>query len=270
MKPRNLFGVQARLLLLVGVSVLPFLFFTLYSAAQRRADELENVHDNAMALARQVAAEQSQILGHTRQWMLGVALSHDSAGDPLLRSDCERRMRILLQSYPLYSQVSIADPRGNVVCTGKPLPVPVNIADRDYFRLAVETRGFALSNAIVGRATGRRTIVAAQALVDGKQKILGVLLAALDLDWVQRLLSRVKLPSGAVVSLIDAEGTIYARFPDPESFTGRTIPDVEGFKRKTASVSEGYAEVRGLDGIERIVAYAQLTSWPGAREYVRI
>ena len=44
--------------------------------------------------------------------------------------------------------------------------------------------------------------------------------AALDLAWLTQLTGEARLPDGASLSILDSQGTILARFPDPEKWTG--------------------------------------------------
>src|SRR5690606_25369633 len=47
--------------------------------------------------------------------------------------------------------ITIADARGNLVCSSGPLKPPVNVADRPYFKEVLATRRFVLSDYVLGR-----------------------------------------------------------------------------------------------------------------------
>jgi len=263
-------GFRFRAVLLAGLAVLPMLVFVVFLSHQQRADELQRMSQRAQALAGLVAGEQAQVLSQSRQLMTGLAMSSHSLTTGLLGPQCIRHLQQLLDAYDIYYQVVVADPQGNVRCAAQPLRKPVNIADRGYFQQAVATQKFSLSPVIVGRDSGRYMVAAAQALLDARGGVAGVLVAALDLRWVGEFLSHAELPKDTLVSIVDSSGTILARFPGTGSYAGKTIPDLEQFRRVVAGGHDGLFESQGLDSLERFIAYSRIPGLPGAPIYMRV
>lgn len=249
-------GIRARAILLAGLSILPMLALVLFLSYQQRAQEMRETGERTQVLARVVAAQQTQILAQTRQLMTGLALSPQRYAGELLGERCASHLAALLDAFPIYHQVFFALPDGGVRCAARPLRKPVNIADREYFRRALATRAFTLSGVIYGRDSHAYTVAAAQPLIGAADRVLGVLVASVDLYWIGDTLRTAALPDNTVVSLVDASGTILARFPGTGSYLGRKVPDLEFFRSAIAdSVSEP-AESTDGDGLERFVSYA--------------
>ncbi len=69
---------------------------------------------------------------------------------------------------------------------------------------------------------------------------------------------------GAVVSLLDLNGTLIARVPDVPQYRGRLLPGLRAAKDSHGAAREGFIEYAGLDGVARLGAYARIPGdeWP--------
>ena len=255
-------GIRGRAMLLAGLSVLPMLGLVLFLSQQQRAQEMRNSARQAQVLANMVAAEQTQIIAQARQLMSGLELSPDSVGAALLGPRCGSRLAALLDAYPIYHQVFFTLPDGEVRCAARPLRQPVNIADREYFRRALATRAFTLSGVIFGRDSRVYTIAAAQPLLGNDGRILGVLVASVDLNWIGGTLSAAALPKNTLVSLVDGTGTILARFPASGAYVGRKVADVGRFRAALERGGTGLRAATDGDGLERFVSYSKIPDLP--------
>jgi signal transduction histidine kinase/CheY-like chemotaxis protein/HAMP domain-containing protein len=79
------------------------------------------------------------------------------------------------------------------------------------------------------------------------------------------------LPADSVVVVVDADGTVLIREPDPEGkWTGKPAPEAGAGALAVSNGCRGYAEVLGLDGIPRLSAIEPL-QWVGDKcVYVRV
>ncbi|HUJ87522.1 MAG TPA: cache domain-containing protein, partial [Burkholderiales bacterium] len=252
---------------LAGLSILPMLGLVLFLSYQQRAQEMRETAERVVVLARVVAAQQTQILDQARQLLGGMASSSEGVGAELLGKGCAERLGALLDSYSIYHQVFFALPDGRVRCAARALRKPVNIRDREYFRRALATRGFTLSGVIFGRDSRVYTVAAAQPLLGAAGRVLGVLVASVDLQWIGDTLRGAALPADTVVSLVDASGTTLARFPGGGSYLGKKVPDFEFFQSAIAEGITDPTESTDGDGLERFVSYARL---PGRDLYLRL
>ena len=91
---------------------------------------------------------------------------------------------------------------------------PVNVADRAYFLSAMETRGFAIGEFQIGRITEKATISFGYPILDADGRVQAVVAAAMDLAWLNQLMADAELPEGALLLVIDRNGTILVRLSD--------------------------------------------------------
>lgn len=246
--------LRARLALVVVLASLPPLGLVSYLSYERYQDARHDAFQNALNLARLAANEQSQLIDVTRQLLVILA-----SIPPVRRfeADCNALLAETLTHDPSYTNLGVADASGNVRCSAIPLKSPINIADRDYFRHAVTYRDFGVGNYQIGRATGKSSLNVGYPIVDESHELAGVVYAALSLDWLNRTLRVAGLPAGSSVLLVDAGGTVYARYPKPLSI-GKNLRHMPLISHLLAKGGDGVTQGPGLDGVERLHGFAPL------------
>ncbi len=90
-----------------------------------------------------------------------------------------------------------------------------------------------------------------------------VVFAAMDLSWLNHLMAAADLPEGAALVVIDRNGTILARYPNPQTWVGQSGTRDPLFQAMFAQ-GQGTAELSGMDGIPRIYAFTGLRGLPEA------
>lgn len=153
---------------------------------------------------------------------------------------------------------------GDVICSGVPLPRPVNVADRGYFRGALATRQFTVGEYAIGRASGKASLLVAHPVMVQEGTVARVIPAGIDLAWLNRLAAAVPLPGEAVLNITDASGIILARHPDPERWVGKSAAELPAFKALRTRPGESVAEAAGIDGVLRLYAVSPLAAARGA------
>jgi diguanylate cyclase (GGDEF)-like protein/PAS domain S-box-containing protein len=131
------------------------------------------------------------------------------------------------------------------------------IADRGYFRAAVDTRKLAIDGPLRTGSNGDHVVVFARPVLASDDHVAGVVTVSArlrDLEWLLDL--RGAAPSGTVVSIVNARGDVLARNLDPQRWIGRSVLGVGNARAHLAS-REGVDETRGSDGVERIAGYTQ-------------
>jgi signal transduction histidine kinase len=169
----------------------------------------------------------------------------------------------LLHQHPIYANFGAIRSNGEVFCSGLPLAGPVNLADRLYFRRALETRAFAVGEYQVGRITGKATVNLGYPIFDDENKVQGVVFAALDLAWLNDLAAKAGLPAGSTLTVVDHHGIVLARYPDPERWVGKPAPERSIIEIVRAR-GEGVAEAPGLGGVSSLFGFTTLRGGPEA------
>lgn len=122
------------------------------------------------------------------------------------------------QKDPRFSGFYWASPEGDLLISSNPLPEPINISDRPYFKQALKLKKTTFSEAHIGRVTGRYIItIATPVFEDGE--VEGFLLASLRLD---KLKDSIKLVlEDELVAVTDYQGQTL--------FETGSLPSSEGF-----------------------------------------
>jgi signal transduction histidine kinase/HAMP domain-containing protein len=248
-------SLQVRFLLLLLMAVLPGFGLTCYLGFEQRQRAVAAARDEAVHLARLTAANHEQLIETERQWLATIAqLPEVLNGDP---SACQARLAELRQAYPRYANLAVVTAEGEMVCSALPFTPPVSVAQRSWFQRVRRTRAFAAGDYQVGAITGKATVNVASPLLDEAQEIQAIINAALDVRWLNDRLAEAPPPEGTTVSLLDRQGTVVARSPDPDRWVGRSLPDAPLVQTVLAQ-GEGLADLPDLEGVVRVFAFKPL------------
>jgi PAS domain S-box-containing protein/putative nucleotidyltransferase with HDIG domain len=257
---------RIRLFVLVLILLIPALGLIYYTTAREMSHRKAHAGAEALNAVKIAAAKHEELIESTRQVL--VALSHLPQVWMVDSSGCGSLFRTLQREYPFYA-VGAAGIDGNIFCSSLPLEKPVNISGEQYFREAVEKGRFSVSARVVGPMSGRPTVIAAYPSKDPEGIVKAVLIAALDLEWFNKLAASSELPAGAEFTITDSRGTVLARYPDSEKRYGTALLD-EPIIRTMLEKKEGAAELPGLDGIQRLYAFKQLSETSSVGSYVSV
>ena len=100
----------------------------------------------------------------------------------------------------------------------------MSIADRPYFRRALETKSLAVSDLLAGQLSGRKLLALAQPTLDDRGAVETVLILTLDPKIISDLLARVPLPQDATIGVLDRQGQRVARVPYDPALIGDCRP----------------------------------------------
>lgn len=249
-------GLRARLLGLLALVLLPCLGLVLYTQADERKAAIAGVNRDALRLIAIATSNQAAQIEAARELLTAFAqLPHLRANDA---AACSAALAGMLAAYPLYVNFAVADPDGNVRCSAVPMQSRVNIADRAYFRGAVETRRFAIGDYQIGRITQQPTINYAYPIVGAGGRIEAVVFAAQSLRWLTTALGRLEFPRGAMLIVTDRNGTVLARLPDAGDGTGKAMAERAVFATLSGQKQGGVFEADDSQGIRRLWAHAPL------------
>ncbi|MEX1255024.1 MAG: ATP-binding protein [Dehalococcoidia bacterium] len=260
-------SLRARLVALVLIAVVPAFAVILYTGIEQRANDRDKAEQDALRLVELTAAQEGQFIEGGRQLLSGLALipeirSHDAAG-------CAALLSQLVAEEPRYSGLAAADANGDAFCIAPPAPAPVNISDRLYFQRAMQSKDFAVGEYVIGRASGKPTLGLGYPIFDADGGLKTFLVASVDLAWLNDLAAEVDLPDGAALTIIDGQGTVLARYPELDSVVGRPLP-VTPLAQAILAEGTGTTQASGIDGVERLYAFAPLGDASQAGAYVSV
>ena len=242
---------------------LPFLAYIVWSAAQQAMMEKEHVRERARSSASLVAA---RFEDHVQQIDRLLATLAQGVG---AHFDDAPAVTALLQGVRVYVPQSV-DNIGVWSLEGKSVNAldrrsstrGVNIADRQYFRDAVERRDFVFEGPLRSRTTGTDIIQFARPVADAGGRLLSIITLSVRTD---RLIDQLDpgnlIGSAALVAVVDERGMIVARSIDSAFWVGKPAADQASLAAAFASGS-GTREVVGLDGRARLTGYAAVPGRP--------
>lgn len=255
-KARRFFSLRLRLLAMVLLVLVPWLALVLFTQNDERKVAIADVGDDAMRLVHIVTSNQAAQIEAARQLLLALArVPQLRKKDP---AACSALMADMLKAYPLYLNIGLIEPDGDLACSALPLREPVNLADRLYFELAVQTRGFVVGDYQTGRVTKLPAINYAYPLLDAKGNVEAVIYIAQNLDWLTKALTGVQLPNGAVLAVTDRNGTVLARVPPAEGAVGMRLAEPALMAAIAGRKERGLVESEDAEGTRRLWAYAPL------------
>ena len=255
------YGLRGRLLLPVLFAVIPAFALNFYTVANERQEAAANAERYAVNLVQLAAREQRRLVTSTKQFLLSLSKLPE-VKKPTSVQACHHTLAEVHTPFSHYRLIGLALANGDVFCRSLPISTKVNISDRGYFQRAVYTRGFGIGEYQIGRATLKNSINFGQAVLDASGEVRTVVFAALDLDWLSQLIATTDLPPGSSMEVIDSRGTVLARYPDPEKWVGKTVPEASLIDTIITRRDGGTAQVKGIDGINRLYAFAPLHDNP--------
>lgn len=225
----------------------------------RAAREME-VRDNAVAQARQIAAEQERLIDGIHQVLIALAQL------PMVRGHdaemCSPLFAALQAQYPQYSALAAIDTDNLPFCSGEPLgPDVIAPADKAQLRDTITRNRFTIGAYRAGRPGTERTLMFAFPYHDRTGRPAGAVVALLSLDWLaQEMAARRHWTTNSLL-IADAAGTALVRLPNAPEWSGRDLSAVlSGVMQKA---EPGVTERVGADGVERVVGYVPPAAGPG-------
>ena len=262
-------SLRDRLLILVLLALMPAFGLIVYSAWDEKAKAVADAERQTRMLAVQIATEQAHLIDQT-QHMLVTLADLPIIRDADLQPRCPETLGKIRRRTPLYANIGVVDAQGNLLCSAEPFTPPVSFADRAWFQRALASGAFATGDYLIGRLTGLPSVVLAYPLADRQGRVEKVLYAAIDLTWLQDLAAKLPMPPGSTVVVVDSQGTVLARHPDPHrEWMGKPAPEKADQDFMTREC-RGFAELRGQDGIVRLHAIEPLQRMGDQCVYVRV
>lgn len=259
MRQSSFKSLRARLLLLILLATLPALGLILYTGIEHRRQIIDQARAQAILMARYVCGTQRALIDNAHQVLASLAELHEVR--EMSSERCNSLFARLLKQYPQYINFGASDPKGNLFCSAVPFNSdtrPVSISDYPDFQKSIQSLEFGIGSHQIDPVLKRPTINLAYPALDRSRQVQAVVFASLDLSQFIDLATELKLPKGATLTVRNKEGTIIARYPDPQQWVGRTVCEASVLKAILDNHGEGSAEAAGVDQIERVYAFTML------------
>ena len=249
-------SLRSRLILLVLLCAIPLAGLLLYSAYEQRRLTVAKAAQDALRLALEIAEIHDDIIHGARQLLIGLAYlpvvhNHDS-------QSCNALFAALLRQFPIYANLGAATASGDVFCSSVPLKQPLNISDQPSFQATLQTTDLAVSRYLIGRISGKPSIVIVYPSVASSGKVRAVVFLGIDVTWLAEAITRMSLPPGSAVTLIDRNGMILYRYPEPKKWVGKLAGEPLVDPATLQAGKTVFTEGLGMDGEPRLFAFSLL------------
>ena len=248
-------SIRRLLLLITLVVALPAAGIILNAGIQYRDRMLEDARRETLKLVDRIASEQQNLAVGAVQLMAALSQlpevqRHDAAKvEPILAE--------LRKMNPMYSNIFIADREGTVWATAVPVKPPFVVADRRYFKNAMQSGLLSSGEYVVSRATTRPAFNLAYPLKDVHGALTGVISVGFLIDQYSKILRRMKFPDTTSFVLLDHRGVIMSRAIDPKPFIGKPYQAGE-FQKIKDGEETGTSVRKGIAGDLRILSYQKI------------
>jgi two-component sensor histidine kinase len=254
--------LSTRIIALCAAAVLPALAIQTWHEWSLRQARRAGVEQEARRFALQSASELGRLLEGARSMLAAVGEAHLRAGT---FPGCSDGLAALRARMERYGSIGIADSEGRILCDSNGPGAARSIAQRGYFRAAIDTGQFQVGQLVPDGPRGPFLPVALPIREDGGPTL--VVIAAFDSVWLSaNLVTEGALPPEGSVTVADREGVIVARHPQPERFIGQRIPDA--FRHLVDAPAPGVLPVTSQDGTRRLLAYLPAETPPVQGLYV--
>jgi len=263
-------SLRSRLLLLVLLALFPALVLILITAWEQRQLAAVDAQESALRMARVAASNQERLIEGARSLLIGLA--QIPAAQPGKAGACGPLLADLRKRFPVYVNLSMANPAGDITCSAVPLRTSVSVADQPYFLRARATHDFVVSGYVMEPVSGSPALVLAWPALGPTGEVRSVLFASLDLGWIHQLAERAHLPLNSSFVVTDASGIVLAGYPESERSVGQPMPESEVTQAIRAQQSEAKITVESLNGSNaRLFAFTAVGGVPPAdRLYVSV
>lgn len=254
-KSRITLSIRARLLVLALIAIAPLMFDRWRSIEADRAERIEALSSEALALTRQGVEAQQEIVVAVKSVVQVVSRAHATFGAAL--ESCGRFLTGATSDAPWITGLSIVGANGRVTCSTSQNSVGIDLSERPYFQQALRSKTFVVSDQAVQRPRGGVRLVAAMPTLDENGDVTAVIAAGFELQWIERIAAEVARRPGALMMIADDTGTVLEAQPGREKWLRKRF-ETNALLTEVHTRASGIASAEGIDGVRRVFGFARL------------
>ena len=247
---------RARILWVIAFAIVPLVALSGLTFWQQLQHEQARVAAERLLLAQAAAfATEAFLDGH-------VATARAVATHPLIAAarpgeELDALLRRLAAGYPAWEGLGVIDAEGMAV-GGSSAGPPLFLGDRAYFREALRTGKPVVSSALIGRRSGKASVIIAVPVAPGRGRGAVVIVPLPTDRFGAALTAKISAPAVGI-TVVDAEGQAFIR-PDPPagiaSLERPGGPDLEAvLAGRSGTRLAGEGEQRTLVAYSPVAAY---------------
>lgn len=250
-------SLRSRLTVLVVLAAAPPLALVAYNTMEWRTLLERQAGEEALASARLVAAEMSQLMEGTRHLMLTIT-KHPSVPDNEV--ECAAHFSAVVKNLAIYREAALIDRGGRFHCSSIAIPPTLDVSDRAYFTEPLKTGRFTIGTVTTGRVTGERSLHTSMPYRTANGNFDGVVVMILNPDRMAREFAKRAWPANHRLSVLDREGSLVFMIPPSEHYEVR-MATREAFRRSAIERDRTFI-TKNSNSAEEITGVVRLDEEP--------
>jgi signal transduction histidine kinase len=191
--------------------------------------------------------------------------SPDEFTQSLGTASVRNSLRERLKNLPQANAFSLIKADGHLLVSSREqVDGDLDFSDRDYYRhfIGAPDAGPFISGPTNSRIVGTPTIYLARRIDGPNHNMLGLVVGAIDLQYVNAFYRMIELPAGETVTLLRRDGLVLARYPDPTHDVGTRMAAISPWHRLVSGVGGTYRSPGFLGTGRAVVSVHPLHTWP--------
>ena len=213
-------SLRYRLLILVAVALAPPLAITAYNTLRWQYFLERESREEALAAARLVSAELSQIVEGSRQLMIAMG-RHPAV--PENEAECVNYFKSVIESLPTYREAAVIGLDGKFRCSTITIPPTLDVSDRLYFSGPLKTGELTIGTLVQGRVTRSTSIHLSMPYRRSDGITRGVIVLILNPERLAQDLSARPWRTNHRIIVLDREGSLVFTIPQQGEEDARKI-----------------------------------------------
>ena len=254
---RQLLGLAAGMILLSGTLVALALGY-LRSQALQSGERL--IESFALVIEEQTTRTLQTV--DLRLQLAAASLVQAGAG--LNEQSARQLLRDQIKELPFVRAMWVLDAQGRIAYDSDIGNIGVSLADRAYFQIyrSQPQTQFYLGAPVRSRITGTWLITAVRPLTGVDGRFAGVVVAAVEPPYFDKLWRAVDLGAGGTITLFRRDGVLMMRSPQDDATMGQTRSELMLFSALDRAAAGRFQKPSVIDGQLRSYAYRTLSAQP--------
>ena len=253
-------------MLLAALALLPLAGLVFYNAVMQRREAAALADADTLRLVRVCADNEERMVDSADRLLALVAEIPGVRG--LDSRACGPLFTRILGNEPGYANLGLLNARGEVVASAKPVALAGPVGERAFFKSVLKQGKFAASDFELEPNGREAEMMCGDPVRAEDGRIVGVVFAELSLAWMSDLNTRLGLPAGVTMGVINRDGTIMMRVPDAAGYVGKSALNSAAGRMILQRGGSGTADEAGLDHVRRLFAFTPLDPAHGLGAYV--
>jgi diguanylate cyclase (GGDEF)-like protein/PAS domain S-box-containing protein len=261
-------GIRARMTGLILLAIAPLVGLLAIGAAYDRSNTLDHARQAVLEQAQLAAERQARTFDEAWTLLSTLRLT------PEVRLDggpaCAELMRRVAGAHPQFRTVGVVGADGKLACHNLLGPGQA-FGDRRLFDATVNqaNREFQIGRFVIGRATGKPTIITAMRLVQADGRA-GIVFASLNLTNFSTVADRSGDELGSVIAIDVSSSTVIAQSGNDQSLIGAPFLDHPLMAALRKNPNGGVVDEKGISGEPQIIGFAPLPRTGGFPSMVTV